>query len=117
MNLQSGSPSRRVSPVSAKAAYSRAARKKLLESGSKLNGVNAAIKHAIATGSLDFSDKLECAQRAMLARHAIAEARFETLQKAGKDDWEELKNELEDAWEDLSQSMYKLVARIKDKSD
>lgn len=117
MNTQYGSPSRQIRSVSAKAAYSKAARKKLIESRAKLDGINAAIKHSIATGNLGSSDKLECAQRAMEVRLATAEARLETLQKSSEEGWEQLRGELENAWEDLSHSITKLVARINDESN
>ncbi len=116
MTAQSGSPSRHVRLVSAKTAYSETAGKKLVESKAKFDGVRAAIRHAVATGSLKPCTKLECAQRAVEARITIAEARLEALQKSGGEGWEHLRDELEDAWEDLSHSMNKLVARIKDGS-
>ena len=116
MTTQFGRPSKHVRSVSAKAAYSRKARKKLVESSAKLNGVRAGIKRAIEAGSLQSSDKLERAQRAMEARLAIAEARLGALQKSSEEEWEELRDELDDAWEDLAQSINKLVARIKDES-
>jgi hypothetical protein len=116
MKTQYGNLSPHVRSVSAKAAYSKAARKKVVESRAKLDGVTAAIKHAVATGKLGSGDKLECAQRAMEARLAAAEARLEALRKSGEEEWEELKDELEDAWDDLSRSINKVVDRIKDGS-
>lgn len=117
MNIEYGIPSRHVRSVSAKAAYSRSARKKLVESRAKLDGVKTAIKRAIASGQLEPSDKLKCTQRAVEVRLAVAETRLKTLQKSSPQEWEQLKDELEDAWEDLSHSINKLVARIKDQSD
>ena len=116
MATQFGRPSKHVRSISEKAAYSKKARKKLVESKAKLYDVRAAIKHAIATGSLKSSEKLECAQRAMEARLAAAESRLEALQKSGEEGWEQLGDELDNAWEDLAQSINKLVARIKDES-
>ena len=116
MTTQLGRPSKHVRSVAAKAAYSRQARKKIIESHAKLDGVRAAIKHAIAAGNLKSSDKLECEQRATETRLATAESRLESLQKSGEDGWEAQRDKLEDAWEDLSYSINKLVARIKDES-
>lgn len=71
---------------------------------------------AIAAGSLGSNDKLENAQRSMEARLATAEARLVTLQKSGEDGWEGLRDELENTWEDLSYSINRLVAQLKDVS-
>ena len=117
MTTQFGRPSKHVRSVSAKAAYSKKARKKLVESKAKLYDVRAAIKRAIMTGSLKSNEKLESAQQAMDTRLAAAELRLEALQKSGEAEWEQLRYELESAWEDLSQSINKLVARVKDESD
>ena len=116
MNARTGTPSQRFRLVTAKAAYSKGARKRLVESRAKIDGVQAAIKHAIATGSLQPSDKLEHAQQAMDTRLRAAEARLKTLQKSSENEWEELRGELEDAWEDLSHSISSLVARVRDES-
>ena len=117
MTTQYSRSSKQLRSVSAKAAYSKRARKKLVESKAKLYDVRAAIKRAITTGSLKSSEKLESVQQAMDTRLAAAESRLEALQKSGEADWEQLRDELESAWEDLSQSINKLVARVKDGSD
>lgn len=114
MNIEFGSPSRHVRSISAKAAYSKAARKKLLDYEAKLAGIRAAVKHAIEAGRMESSDKLACSQQAMDARLAAAEVRLELLQKSGEEDWEGHRERLEDAWEDLSHSINKIVARFKD---
>ena len=117
MSTQFGRPSKHVRSVSAKVAYSKKARKKLVESKAKLYDVRASIKRAITTGSLKSSQKLDSAQQAMDTRLAAAESRLEALQKSREDEWEHLRDELEDAWEDLSRSINTLVARVKDESD
>lgn len=111
-----GGPSRHVRSVSAKAAYSRAARKRFIDSRAKLEGIKAAITHAIESGSLKPSDRLNCEWRAMEVRLTTAESRLEKLRKSGEEGWEDLRYELDDAWEDLSHSINKLVARIRDES-
>lgn len=116
MKTEYGTPSPHVRSVAAKAAYSKAARKKFVESTAKIDSVKAAIKHAVATGSLRSSDELERAQRAMQVRLAAAESRLKALQKSGEAEWEDFREELEDTWEDLSHSINKLVARIRDES-
>ena len=114
MNIQVSGPSRHIRSVSAKAAYSRAARKKLVDYKAKLDGVRAAIQHEIATQKPGSSRKLECSRRAMETRIAAAEVRLALLQKSGEEDWEGHRLRLEDAWEDLSHSINKIIARIKD---
>jgi hypothetical protein len=116
MNVENGIPDRLVRSLTAKAAYSRAARKKLVEFKAKLYGVRDAIKHEIATGCLQSSDKMECEQRALDIRLATAESRLKALQKSREDEWEPLRDDLDSAWEDLSRSINKLVARIKDET-
>lgn len=116
MKVESGRPSLHATAFFAKAAYSRSARKKLVASRVKLEGVRAGIKRADAAGRLQPSEKLKCAERAMETRFASAKSRLEMLQKADDEGWEELRDELENAWDDLSQSINKLVARLKDES-
>ena len=116
MTTQHGKPPKPIRSVSAKAAYSKKARKKLVESRAKLYDVSAAIKRAVMKGSLKPSEKLQSAQQAMDTRLSAAESRLEALQKSSEEEWEQLKDELENAWEDLSYSINKLVARFKDES-
>lgn len=116
MTTQYGRPSKHIRSLSAKAAYSKTARKKLVESRAKLIGIKAAIKSAITAGRLKSSNELEQGQQAMETRLVAVEARLEALRKSGEDEWEQLRDELEDAWEALSHSINKLVARLKDES-
>lgn len=116
MTTPYGTSSPQVKSVSAKAAYSKAARKKLLESKAKHDGMKSAIRRAITMGNLRSSNKLELAQEAIEARIAEAESRLELLRKSSDDGWEEHKKELENAWEDLSHSINTLVSRIKDET-
>jgi hypothetical protein len=117
MKTQYGSPSAHVRSVSEKAAYSKKSRKQLAGFRTKIFGLRDSIKHAIATGSLKSSDKLEHAQRAIEVRLAMAETQLEALRKSGEEGWLDLRDDLEDAWEDLSHSINKVVAQIKDESD
>lgn len=103
--------------VSTKAAYSRAAKKKLDETKAKLIGVNAKIRNAIATGQIDASEQLGHARRAVDMNLATVETQVEQLRKSGEDAWVGIKDDIETAWEDLSQSIKKLVARFTDASE
>lgn len=112
MTPRPGRKSADLKAVYAKAAYSRLASRKLLQSRTKLDGVQAGIKHAIAVGLIEPDEKLELAQRALNEKLATAEARLTRLRKASETDWESCRAELDDAWEDLSHCIRRLVARI-----
>ena len=100
--------------ISAKTAYSKASRKKLLESRAKLDGVTAAINQAIATGRLRASVQLDGGIHAMEVNFTAAETQLRILQKSGKEEWAERCVELESAWENLARSIKSLVARFAD---
>lgn len=116
MTVQFGTQSKQLRSLHEKAVYSRKARKKLTDSKARLDRVSAAIRCAIESGSLNSNDKLELAQWAMEKELGVAAARLEMLQKSSGEEWQKLRDELEDAWEDLSQSINKLVTRMKDES-
>jgi len=100
--------------IAAKTAYSKAARKKLIESRAKLDSVRAAINQAIATGRLRPSERLSSALNAMEVNCATAETRLRDLQKSGEKEWQEQCVALEDAWEDLARSIKNLADRFAD---
>lgn len=100
--------------ISAKAAYSKAAHRKLFESRAKLDGARAKIKNAVATGRIEASEQLEHAQQAVESNLHSAEVRLERLRKSGEEDWEALRDDIDSAWEDLSRSIKKLVDRFSD---
>ena len=100
--------------VAEKAAYSRAATRKLAESRARLDGVKAAIRHAVATGRVEPTEELERAQRAMAANLKAAEFRLAELRKSSETEWEDLRVDLDDAWEDLFRSVKQLVSRYTD---
>lgn len=102
--------------MSAKAAYSRAARSQLVESRAKLDNIRAAIKQAAATGRLQPSKPLNLALGAIEVNFAAAETQLGVLQKSGEDDWEEERVELDEAWENLARSIAILVTRFSDES-
>ena len=104
----------RMKTLSAKAAYSKAANRKLAETKRKLDGVNAKIRNAISTGQIDATETLEHAQQAVATNLASAEQRIVELRKSGEHAWEARADDVETAWEDLSQSVKKLVARFSD---
>lgn len=104
----------RVKKLATKAAYSKVAHEKLVETRTKLAGVKAKIRNAIAIGRIDATVQLKNAQRAVDLNLATAEARIEQLRKAGEDNWETLASDVDTAWEDLSKSIKKLVDRFSD---
>lgn len=116
MSTQSDQKADSVKLQSTKAAYSKAAHKKLMETRTKLAGVSAKIRNAVATGRIDSTDQLRRAQHAVDLNLATAEARIEQLRKSAGDNWEDLARDVDTAWEDLSQSVKMLVARFSDQS-
>ena len=102
--------------AAAKAAYSKDARKKLVVSRSRVDGVTAAVRQAISVGRLKSSKQLELTVNAVEANFKAAETQLRALQKSGEGDWEELRIPLESAWENLAHSIKNLVARFADES-
>ena len=100
--------------ISEKAAYSKAARKKLIDSRAKLDGVTYIIRQAVDTGRLKPNVQLDQALEAMEVNFSTAEAQLRILQKAGDNEWEEQRAELESAWENLAHSIKQLVVRFAD---
>ena len=106
--------STRSKSISSKAAYSRSAGKKLAEAKAKLEGVNAKVKNAVATGKLDGTEQLGLAQQAVELNLATAQEQLARLRKSGEVSWEDLKGDVEDSWEHLSRSIKNLVDRFSD---
>ena len=100
--------------ISSKAAYSRSAGKKLAEAKAKLEGVNAKVRNAIATGKIDRSEQLGLAQQAVELNLATAQAQLSRLRKSDEESWDDLKKDVEDSWEHLSRSIKNLVDRFSD---
>jgi len=96
--------------ISRKAAYSKAAQKRLHDARVKLDGVKARIRSATVAKQIVVNRQLEDAQRAVDANLVAAESSLERLRKSGDDAWEDLTPDVDTAWEDLSQSIKKLVA-------
>lgn len=103
--------------IAAKSAYSRNAQKKLLESRSRLDGVTAKIRNAIATGKIAPGKRLELAQLAVRKNYLAAEVALEKLRKSDQQDWERHCRDVDSAWEDLSRSVKNLIARITDETN
>ena len=102
--------------MSARAAYSKAARSQLVEARAKLDNIRATIKQAAATGRLQPSEPLNRALGAMEVNFAAAETQLRVLQKSGGHNWEEERHELDEAWENLARSIAILVTRFSDES-
>ena len=102
--------------AAARAAYSEDARKQLVVSRSKLDGIAIAVTQAITVGRMKSSPQLDLAVNAMEANFKAAETQLSALQKSGEDDWDALRIQLESAWENLAHSIKNLVARFADAS-
>ena len=100
----------RPSPTAAKAIYSRAARKRLVDSRTKLEKVTAVVRQSLATGRLRPSQQLDRTLEATEVNFAAAEIKLRLLQKSGAD-------ELESAWEDLARSIKTLATHFTDSTN
>lgn len=101
---------RRRTSILAKAAYSRASQKRLSEARTKLLGVKATIRSARIAGDIVASRQLDDAMRAVDANLSVAEASLERLRKSSDTSWKNQSIDVDTAWENLSQSIIKLVA-------
>lgn len=117
MPHEPGCSSIRPNPAAAKAVYSRAARKKLVDSRAKLESVTAVVNQAVATGRLRSSQQLARTLAATETAFAAAETQLRLLQKSGADEWDERRIELESAWEDLALSIRILAAHFTDSAN
>ena len=100
--------------IASKAAYSRSTGKKLAETKAKLEGINAKVRNAVATGKIDASEQLWLAQHAVEVNLATAQDQLSRLRKSGEGSWEDLKKDVEDSWEHLSRSIKNLADRFSD---
>ena len=100
--------------VTEKTAYSKAARKKLLDSRAKLDGVTLIVRQAVDTGRLKSNGQLNRALEAVETNFNAAECQLRILQKSCDGEWEKQRAELESAWEDLAHSIKHLVTHFAD---
>ncbi len=105
---------KRKTSIAEKAAYSRAAQKKLTEAEIRLGGVKARIRSATLAGQLVATRQLEDAQRAVDANLAAVHAGLQRLRKSGDAEWKEHARNLDTAWEHLSGSIKRLVSGYSD---
>lgn len=102
----------RLQRVSAKAAFSRATRKRLIHSRAQLDGVNAAIRLAVASGQLCPGAGVEKMREAMELKLAAAERSLEQLQKSGDDRWETLRESVDGSCQELSNSISMAIEQV-----
>lgn len=102
----------RLQRVSAKAAFSRATRKKLIHLRAQLDGVNAAIRLAVASGQLRSCAGFEKMREAMELKLAAAERSLEQLQKSGDDRWENLREPVDGTCRELSRSISMAIEQV-----
>ena len=103
-----------VTTLSAKAVCSMAANRKLADTKRTLAGVNSKIGNAVSTGRIDGTKPLKLAQHAVDLNLLSLEQRIDELRKADAQSWEACADDVDSAWEYLSQSVKKLVARFSD---
>ncbi|MBT8090057.1 MAG: hypothetical protein KJO01_07600 [Gammaproteobacteria bacterium] len=110
MSKETTADANRRTSISRKAAYSKAAQKRLHDARVKLGGVKARIRSATIAGQIVVNRQLQDAERAVDANLVAAESSLARLRKSGDEVWEDLTPDVDTAWEDLSQSLKKLVA-------
>lgn len=110
MHQEPASEAARKSSIAKKAAYSRAAQKRLSVLETRLFGVNARIRSAKTAGHIVASQQLEDAQRAVEANLVAVKAALECLRKSGEATWNDHARDFDTAWENLSLSINRLVA-------
>ena len=110
MPQETASEVTRKSSIATKAAYSKAARKRLAVLETRLFGVNARIRSAKTAGHLVANQQLEDAQRAIEANLLAVRAALEQLRKSGEGAWNDHARDVDTAWENLSRSINRLVA-------
>ena len=102
----------RLQRVSAKAAFSRATRKRLIHSRAQLDRVNAAIRQAVVSGQLRPDAGFEKMREAMELKLAAAERSLEQLQKSGDDCWESLRDSVDGSCQELSNSISMAIEQV-----
>ena len=110
MPQEPASDATRNSSIAKKTAYSRAAQKRLSVLETRLFGVNARIRSAKTAGHIVANQQLEDAQRAVEANLVAVKGALEHLRKSGEGAWSDHARDFDTAWENLSQSINRLVA-------
>lgn len=105
---------RRKTSIAEKAAFSRAAQKRLSEAEIRLIGVTAKIRSATIAGHLVVTRQLQDAQHAVDANLDAVKTSLECLRKSDERAWKEQARNVDTAWEHLSQSINRLVAGYSD---
>ena len=97
-----------------KAAYSRAAQKRLSEAEIRLTGVKAKIRSATIAGHIAVTRQLKDGLVAVDANLASVKAALDRVRKSDDESWKERTRDMDTAWEHLSQSIKRLVAGYSD---
>ena len=95
-----------------KQLYVRSIEVKLAEKKVTLEFVKRKIILAMESGRIHASDQLLKAEHQADACVAILKKRLDQLKSADDESWEQQRFDLEMAWDDLSQSIKKIVARF-----
>jgi len=110
MPQEQGHETTRKSSIAKKTAFSSAAQKRLSVLETRLFGVKARIRSATIAGHIVTSQQLEDAQRAVEANLVAVKGALEHLRKSGEGAWSDHARDFDTAWENLSQSINRLVA-------
>ena len=91
--------------IFAKAVYLKEANQKLVDTRTKIAGVRAKIRCAIAGGQIEASEPLARAQCAIEVNLKTAEVSIELLRKSSDECWQDKASGVETALEDLSRAI------------
>ena len=95
-----------------KDAYTRKAEARLEEAMARLDMVKAKIKGAVAGGQMELEATLKNAEQLADAQVETVKRRLARLREAGEDSWDDAKQGVDEAWEELSVAIKKIVARF-----
>ncbi len=98
-----------MSTTTKKKAYQQKAEAKLAEHKAELDKARAKVKGAAADARLDAQEDLD----ALESKYEAAKKKLAELKDAGEDAWEDFTKGLDEAWDDISGSVKKVLARFK----
>lgn len=95
-----------------KDAYTRKAEAQLEEAVARLETVKARLKGAVADGQIEMAETLRNAEKQADAHVETVRRRLARLRDAGEESWEDLKEGVDEAWEELAVTIKKIVGRF-----
>jgi hypothetical protein len=95
--------------MASKEAYQKKLEAQLNEWDAKLKQLGATAKTATADARINYENQLEDLKRKRAAAHET----LQELGKRGENAWEDMKDGMEKAWDEMSKSIENIAARFK----